>query len=160
MTDSGKAIAKKVAETSLGQAITNSALGKILSSVVPAPFVPITVIVGAIVLLKKLFGGDDGKELTAQVNAKNEAERRRVEAEMQARQELNQKCRYLAEELADDLKSAADSGIAETLAMYEEPFKAEIAARKSENAQVSDDVLTIRELLNEYDLLRVELGAR
>ncbi len=160
LADGGAIIAKEVAKTALGKAITNSALGKILTSVVPAPFVPITVIVGGILLLKKLFGGDDGKELNAQVDAKNEAERRRVEAEMQARQELNQKCRYLAEELADDLKSAADLGIAETLAMYEEPFKAEIAARKSENAQVSDDVLTIRELLNEYDLLRVELGAR
>ena len=160
LTDSGKAIAKKVAETSLGQAITNSALGTFLKTFVPAPFVPITVIVGAIVLLKKLFGDDDGEELNRQVNEQNAAERRRVEAEMQARQELNQKCRYLAEDLADDLKSAADLGIAETLAMYEEPFKAEIAARKSENAQVSDDVLQLRELLNEYDLLRVELGAR
>ncbi len=160
LADGGAIIAKEVAKTALGKAITNSALGKILTSVVPAPFVPITVIVGGILLLKKLFGGDDGKELNAQVDAKNEAERRRVEAEMQARQELNQKCRYLAEELADDLKSAADLGIAETLAMYEEPFKAEIAARKSETAQVADDVLKLRELLNEYDLLRVELGAR
>lgn len=160
LTDGGAIIAKEVGKTALGKAITNSALGKILSSVVPAPFVPITVIVGGILLLKKLFGGDDDKELNAQVDAKNAAERRRVEAEMQARQELNQKCRYLAEELADDLKSAADLGIAETLALYEEPFKAEIAARKSETAQVADDILTLRELLNEYDLLRVELGAR
>lgn len=160
LTDGGAIIAKEVAKTALGKAITNSALGKILTSVVPAPFVPITVIVGGILLLKKLFGGDDDKELNRQVDAQNEVERRRVEAEMQARQELNQKCRYLAEELADDLKSAADSGIAETLAMYEEPFKAEIAARKSETAQVADDVLKLRELLNEYDLLRVELGAR
>ena len=79
---------------------------------------------------------------------------------MQARQELNQKCRYLADNLADELKTASDNAVKEILAGYEEPFRAEIEVRKAESAQAANDVLKLRELYNEYDLLRVELGAR
>lgn len=157
LTESGTAIAAQLAKTGIGKAIAATTVGKVLGSVVPVigPIITVVSILGA------LFGGnDDRKKIDAQLAAQNEAERRRVEAEMQARQELNQKCRYMADKLADELKTAADSGITETLAKYEEPFKAEIAARKSEGEQVAADVLTLRELLNEYDLIRVELGAK
>ncbi len=157
LTESGTAIAAQLAKTGIGKAIAATTVGKVLGSVIPVlgPIITVVSILGA------LFGGnDDRKKIDTQLAAQNEAERRRVEAEMQARQELNQKCRYMADKLADELKTAADSGITEALAKYEEPFKAEIAARKSEGEQVAADVLTLRELLNEYDLIRVELGAK
>lgn len=157
LTESTTAIAKQLAKTGIGKAIAATTVGKVLGSVVPVigPIITVVSILGA------LFGGnDDRKKLDAQLDAKNEVERRRVEAEMQARQELNQKCRYMADKLADELKTAATDGVAEALAKYEEPFKAEIESRKAQDEQVSADVVALRELCNEYDLIRVELGAR
>ena len=48
----------------------------------------------------------------------------------------------------------------EILAKYEEPFKTELANRKTEDENLSNDIVKIREIFNEYDLLCVELGAR
>ena len=157
LTESGTAIAAQLAKTGIGKAIAATTVGKVLGSVVPVigPIITVVSILGA------LFGGnDDRRKLDAQLAAQNEAERRRVEAEMQARQELNQKCRYMADKLADELKTATDSGVAEALAKYEEPFKAEIESRRAKDEQVTADVVALRELCNEYDLIRVELGAR
>lgn len=157
LTESGTEIAKQLAKTSIGKAIASTFIGKALSSVVPVigPIITVVSVLGA------LFGGnDDHKKLEEQLAAQNRAERQRVEAEMQARQELNQKCRYMADNLADELKAAADTGVKEILAQYEEPFKAEIESRKAEGKQVAADIVALRELYNEYDLLRVELGAR
>ncbi len=160
LTESATAIAAQLAKTEIGGAIAKTVLGRALGSVVPVigPLITIVSVVGA--LGKFLGGNDDRRKLDAQLAAQNEAERRRVEAEMQARQELNQKCRYMADKLADELKAAADGGIAEALAKYEEPFKAEIESRQAQDEQVSADVVALRELCNEYDLIRVELGAR
>ena len=160
MTESGTAIAAQLAKTGIGKAIAETAVGRVLGSVVPV-IGPIITIVGIIGALGKFLGNnDDHAKLEAKLAAQNEAERRRVEAEMQARQELNQKCRYLADNLADELKTAADNAVKEILAGYEKPFKEEIEVRKAESAQTANDVLKLRELYNEYDLLRVELGAR
>ncbi|MBR0261622.1 MAG: 50S ribosome-binding GTPase [Selenomonadaceae bacterium] len=157
LTESGTAIAAQIAKTSIGKAIASTAIGKVLGSVVPVigPIITVVSILGAL-----LGGNDDRKKTDAQLAAQNEAERRRVEAEMQARQELNQKCHYLADNLADELKSAADKSVVEILSDYEEPFKAEIESRKTEDEQVAADVVALRELYHEYDLLRVDLGAR
>lgn len=172
LTESGTAIAANLAKTSIGKAIASTALGKIAGSVIPV-IGPILTVVGIISTFGKLFGSGNDEaarraQIDAQIQQRNEQERARVEAElqakvqaeMQARQEIGQKCRYLAGDLADELKTAANSAVAEILAKYEEPFKNEIANRKAEGEQVSGDVLKLREIHNEYDLLRVELGAR
>lgn len=160
LTESGTAIAAQLAKTGIGKAIAETAVGRVLGSVVPV-IGPILTIVGVIGALGKFLGNNSDKEkLDAKLAAQNEAERRRVEAEMQARQELNQKCRYLADNLADELKTASDNSVKEILAGYEEPFRTEIEVRKAESAQAANDILKLRELHDEYDLLRVELGAR
>lgn len=160
LTESGTAIAAQLAKTGIGKAIAETAVGRVLGSVVPV-IGPILTIVGVIGALGKFLGNNSDKEqLDAKLAAQNEAERRRVETEMQARQELNQKCRYLADNLADELKTAADNSVKEILAGYEEPFRTEIEVRKAESAQAANDILKLRELHDEYDLLRVELGAR
>ena len=100
LTESGTAIAAQLAKTGIGKAIAETAVGRVLGSVVPV-IGPIITIVGIIGALGKFLGNnDDHAKLEAKLAAQNEAERRRVEAEMQARQELNQKCRYLADNLA------------------------------------------------------------
>lgn len=154
LTESAGAILK----TEVGKALAKTALGKFIGGAIP--FIgPILTIVG---VLGALFGGNNNEreKLEAQIQARNEQERRRVEAEMQARQELNQKCRYLAENVAEELKNAADNGIAETLAKYEEPFKNSLQARQNENEQLGNDIVKLREIFNEYDLLCVELGGK
>lgn len=160
LTESSTAIAAQLAKTGIGKAIAETAVGRVLGSVVPI-IGPIITIAGVVATLGKFLGNNSDKEqLDAKLAAQNEAERRRVEAEMQARQELNQKCRYLADNLADELKTAADNSVKEILAGYEEPFRTEIEVRKAESAQAANDILKLRELYNEYDLIRVELGAR
>ena len=146
-----------IMKTEIGKALAKTALGKIIGGAIPVigPILTIVSVLGA------LFGGGNDKEkLEAQIQARNEQERRRVEAEMQARQELNQKCLYLADNIAEELKSAADTGIAETLAKYEEPFKNSLKERQNENEQLSGDIVKLREIVNEYDLICVELGGK
>ena len=159
LTESGTVIAKQLAKTGIGKAVASTALGKVLGAVVPIVG-PIITVISVIDMLGKVLGNDDHEKLQRQIAAQNEAERRRVESEKQARQELNQKCRYLADNLADELKTVADKSIAEILAQYEAPFKSEIEKRKNENEELGSDILTLREIVNEYDLLRVELGAK
>jgi len=160
LTESATAIAANLAKTEIGKAVASTALGKLAGSVIPV-IGPIITVVGVVSALGKIFGGnDDRQNIEAKLQAKNEAERRRVEAEMQARQELNQKCHYLANNIADELKTATDNGISEILAKYEGPFKFEIENRKIEGEQIGNDILKLRELINEYDLLNIELGAR
>lgn len=160
LTQSGAEIAKHLAKTEIGKALAGTVLGRVAGSVVPV-IGPLITIVSVVSALGNLLGGNDEHEkLEAQVREQNRQERRRVEAEMQARQEIGQKCRYLADNLADELKTAADASVTEILAKYEEPFKKEIANRKAEGELVSGDILRLREIQNEYDLLRVELGAR
>ncbi len=156
LTESGTVLATQFAKTEIGKVIASTALGKVLGSVVPV-IGPIITIAG---ILSTFLGSNDRTDTEAKLAARNEAERRRVEAEMQARQELHQKCRYFADNLADELKTAVDKSVSEILSKYEAPFKAEIEMRKNENDQLGSDILALRELVNEYDLLRVELGAK
>lgn len=160
ITQSGAEIAKHLAKTEIGKAIAGTLFGRVAGSVVPV-IGPLITIVSVVSALGNFLGNNDEHEkLEAQIREQNRQERRRVEAEMQARQEIGQKCRYLADNIADELKTAADASITEILTKYEEPFKNEIANRKAEGEQVSGDILKLREIHNEYDLLRVELGAR
>ena len=89
---------------------------------------------------------------------RNEAARQRLEMEKQARQEINQKCLYWVDNLADELKSAANQAIKETLNTYEEPFRKELENRREQGAERMNDVAALRSLCNEYHQLLVELG--
>ena len=156
VSESAKTIAKNLAKTTIGKALASTTIGKAAGALIPV-IGPIITIVSVLSTLSDLFGNDDQKKLEAQIAAQNEQERKRVEAEKQARQELNQKCFYLADKLATELKNSVDNSIKEVLDKYEEPFKMEIANRKAEGQKVADDVNKLREVYNEYDLLRAEL---
>ena len=162
LSESATAIATNLAKTTVGKAIAGTAAGKMLGSAAGAvlPVIgPVITVVSAISALGSLLGGnDDKKKLDAQLEARNEQERRRVEAEMQARQELNQKCYYLADNLASEMKELTNKSIIDTLAVYEEPFIAELTKCKENGRQIMDDVAKLRTLYDEYDVLRAELG--
>lgn len=156
-----KALAGEFVKTELGAALAKTTLGKIAGSLLPIVG-PVVTVVSAISMLSNLFGGgDDREQMEAQNAARNEEARRRMEAEMQARQELNQKCRYMADKLADELKATTSRNVEEVLASYEEPFKEEIARRKDSGSHAADDAIELRAIKDEYDqLLRNELRAR
>ena len=160
LTESAGTIATNLAKTEVGKALAKTAIGRLAGTAIPI-IGPVLTIVGVLGALKSILGGNnDRAQLEARLQQQNEQERRRIEAEKQARQELNQKCHYLADNIASDLKSAIDDSIMEILAKYEEPFKTELANRKTEDENLSNDIVKIREIFNEYDLLCVELGAR
>ena len=164
ISESGKILAQNLAKTTIGKAIAETAAGKILGSVAGTivPVIgPIVTLASGLSLLGSLLGGNsDRKRVEDRLEEQNRRERQRVEAEMQARQELQQKSLYLAENLANELKDFANASITDVLAKYETPFKDEIAARRVEGQELADDIQKLRELCNEYDLLRIELGAR
>ncbi|MBQ9486865.1 MAG: 50S ribosome-binding GTPase [Selenomonadaceae bacterium] len=152
--------AKDLLSTSIGKTLAKTALGKVAKSFIPV-IGPVLTIIGLWGTLKDFLGNnEERKRIEAQLQQQNEAERQKIEAAKQARQEIMQKCRYLTANLADELKQAADNAVTETLSAYEEPFKAELKKRKSEGEQIGNDIVQLREIYNEYDLLRVELGAR
>ena len=158
--EGAKAIGNQLLKTEIGAALAKTTLGKLAGSLVPIVG-PVITVVSALSVLSKLFGGGDDREKMEAANAaRNEQERRRIEAEKQARQDLNQKCLYMADKLADELKTSADAGLTELLDKYVEPFKAELAQRKDEGARTADDAEKLRALKDEYDQLCVELGAR
>ena len=157
VSESAKTIAKNLAKTTIGKALAGTVIGKAAGALIPV-IGPVITIVSVLSSLGGILGNnDERKKLDAQLARQNEQERRRVEAEMQARQELNQKCLYLADKLATELKTSANNSVNEVLDKYEAPFKTEIANRKAEGQQVADDVNRLREVYNEYDLLRAEL---
>ena len=164
ITEGGKAVLGNLAKTAVGKYIAKTAAGKLLGSIGGAvvPVIgPVITVVSVLGTLKDLLGSNKEYEQTmARIEAQNAAERQRVAAAMQARHELNQKCLYLADKLATELKADADKAVNESLSLYETPFRAELVERQKKGAQIIADVDKLRIIKGEYDLLRVELGGR
>lgn len=169
LVGSGKSVVSSLAKTSIGKAFAGTTIGKMLgsatSSVMPMPPIPgpipipPTEIIEILIRIFKFLGGnDDNKRLEEEARQRNEAARQRLEMEKQARQEINQKCLYWVDNLADELKSAANQAIKETLNTYEEPFRKELENRREQGAERMNDVAALRSLCNEYHQLLVELG--
>mgnify|MGYP002625686557 CR=1 FL=1 len=152
-------IAKELAKTELGKAIAKTAIGKTLGSAVGS-VLPIVGPVITMVGLLKTFLGDDGEgaRLEAQAAQRNARERQRIEAEMQARQELNQKCRYMADNLADEMKNAVNKSLGNAIEGYEQTFKEELARHESDEHKRANDIGELRGIIEEYDHLAGELG--
>lgn len=164
ITESGKAVLGNLAKTAMGKYIAKTAAGKILGSIggTVVPVIgPLITAVSVLGTLKNLLGSNkDYEQMMAQVEAQNAAEHQRIAAAMQARQELNQKCLYLADKLAAELKDSTNNAVNESLSLYENPFRAELVERQKQGAQIIADVDKLRTIKGEYDLLRIELGGR
>lgn len=159
------ALLAPVAE-SLATTIGKSALGKALTGTFLAPLVTtIPPVVGPLVIglsvLKALLGGgdDDIKQMKAKADAENERRRRIAEAEMQARQELQQRCQYVAEGLGDKIRVEVEIIINQIMDDVQRPFKEQAESSKGDVKKRMDDLSTLRQLYNEYEVIRYELGA-
>ena len=133
ITESGKAVLGSLAKTAVGKYVAKSAVGKLLGSVggavvpVIGPIITVTSVLGT---LKNILGSNkDYEQMAARIEQQNAAERQRLAAAMQARQELGQKCLYLADKLADEMKESANKAVNEILSLYEKPFRAELEER-------------------------------
>ena len=159
---SGKEIVGTLAKTAIGKTIAKTAAGKLISkvatSVVPV-IGPVITVVSVLGTLKDILGNNKEYEaMQRQIEQRNEAERKRIEAAKQARQELDQKCLYMANNVARSLKENVGKVMREILTEYEEPFKAAIEARKKNGDALMDDAEKVRALKDEYSAIRVELG--
>lgn len=143
---------KQAAGTALGKSLLATALGK--SILVPVmPYVG--VITAVLPLLDSLFGGKDNfAEMQAEAAARNEREKRRIQAEAQAREELAQKCMYMAADLADNFKIAIDSSLQVVAEEIAKPFKEESKRMKRISGNLQTDLNALREAADSYNALQ------
>lgn len=168
----GKDVVSSLAKTSIGKSLAATSAGKVFDSAtksvmskLPIPPLPVptpipwpVLIEGMRILFKILGSNDDSKQMEAEAAQRNELARQRLEAEKQARQEITQKCLYWVDNLGDELKAASDRAVNETLEVYEKPFRDELDNRREKGANLMNDIEKMRSLLNEYDILKIELG--
>ena len=153
-----------LAKTEMGKALAKTAAGKALGSIAGSlvPVIgPVITVVSTLDLLGKILG-DNGKEreaLEEQVARKNELQRRQMEAEAQARQELQQKCHYLAEDLSDQLSLNMEHIISDIFQQYEQPCKDEIKKNNNAFHEHMKDLVSLRDIYQSYEKIRLELGA-
>lgn len=148
----------------LAKSLGASTFGKTLAGTAVAPFIasipPITgplVIVG---LLKSLLGGssdDDAKRRNAE--RENERQRRMAEAELQARQELQQRCKYIAEDIGETIRVEVELLVNQIMDDVQRPFKEQAESSKGATEKRLQDLNALRELAGEYEAVRYELGA-
>lgn len=153
-----------VAET-LAKSLGKSALGKTLAGTALAPVIAtIPPIAGPLILgiglLKSLLGGsDDDKQQRARAEAENERQRRIAEAELQARQDLQQRCQYLAEDLGDTIRMEVDQIINQIMDDVQRPFEEQAKGSKGAAEQRLQTLNALRALASEYEAVYYELGA-
>jgi len=146
--------------SAVGQQIGKAALGSILGKIGLGTVAgPIGMILGGF-LGNWLFGGGNDDHGAAEAARQTEIARRQAEMEAQARQAVEQKCLYAAEDLANDLIENVNSIVREILGNIEDSFREQINNQKSDANNLSEDLMTIRKIADEYQMLRSELSSR
>ncbi|MEE3423475.1 MAG: hypothetical protein VZR11_12350, partial [Succinimonas sp.] len=118
-----------------GSVLAASAITKILPSLglkVLVPYAgPVLMAVG---VLAALFGGgsDDGPD----IEYLNQAEQARLQAEMQARNELENKCRYMCMNISDQFKSSISRMVSEVSRMLTAPCRNMAFQAREENGRL------------------------
>lgn len=146
-------IAAGLAKSSIGAALSGTVLAPVLGglSTIAAP------LVFGVCLFKSLFGGGSSRE-EARVRAENEHNRRLAQAQLQARQELQQRCQYLAEGLGEKIRLEAEKVLSQIIDEAQLPFKEQAQKSKNDAQKRILDLDNLRDLYNEYEVLRMELG--
>lgn len=104
--------------------------------------------------------GDDGKDKKrlAEAEAENEYEKQKAQAEMQARESLQQKCEYMAEDLAEEINRSIRAIITETVGKMEEEFNAHLNKDKSICDKKMQDMSDLRDIYDQYMEISARLG--
>lgn len=155
--DLATAVISKILPKSLMNSVAGTAVGSAVGNIIPH----IGTIIIIIEALKKLLGDDEEERRRkhAEAEAKNEYERRKAEAEQQAWQDLQQKCLYLTDDIAEELSYAVNDIIRNTIGNLESELKEQINS-KNENVNKMDAIKKLQLLVDEYDKIRIELKGR
>lgn len=150
----GQLLAKEVAKTALGKSFIAKGIGSIL----PGGQAPV-VIITAIELLAKFLKGND-EERRQEILTQNEYERRKSEAEAQAKQDLVQKCQYLCAELGDEVYQGMNTNLINSIGMLDGSFREGLKKDYGDKKKLIEDIAALREISNEYNTLYFELGGQ
>lgn len=143
------------------KSIGKSAIGKALSGTAVASFLPqIPPIAVPIIfrLLKSLIFDDDDKRKREEVIAENEYRRRVAEAEAQARQDLQQRCLYAAEDMAEKISLQMNLILNQIIEDLRRPVREQMETGKGEKKNRLSALTDLRHLYEEYEAIRYELG--
>lgn len=116
---------KRMSTNLLSSTLATSAITRILPSISLKAFVPyVGPILLGVALLASLFGGGSKKEsLEDEAYQINQREQARIQAEMQARRELENKCRYMCMNISDKLKKSISEIVSEMSKLLVAPCK-------------------------------------
>ena len=88
----------------------------------------------------------------------NEYNKRKMQAEIQARQDLRQKCEYMAEEVADELALGTKEVINSIMGAVEGKFQQVLQRHKDVMNARSNDIAALRDIDAEYNNIINMLG--
>lgn len=136
-------------------------LAQIASVVVPMIAAPAS-IVGKIVAVAGMFlnmlGNSGARRAQEEAMRQNEYNKRKMQAEIQARQDLRQKCEYMAEEVADELALGTKEVINNIMGAVEGKFQEVLQRHKEVMNARSNDIAALRDIDAEYNNIINMLG--
>ncbi|MBR1419553.1 MAG: dynamin family protein [Selenomonadaceae bacterium] len=130
-----------------------------IANLIPGGGQVITGILTIGTLLSSLSKGNQDA-VEKQIAQAQAAEERRQREEERKRQDLEQKMRYVANDISSQLRKSTSEILNSATEEILKPFKAKIESMKSEGKQVIADIDKLREIRNEYDLIKIDLGAK
>ena len=137
-------------------ALGTSTVAKIASS---HPYVAAAI--AAVSLIFSLFGkGNSGPSNGELAKEHNNIENARVQAEMQARNELEHKCRYLCMNLEDKIKLAVSDCMSEASKRIITPFKELASKIQSENGKLLECIDTVKQVIYNLDDIGEQLKSK
>ena len=137
-------------------ALGTSTIAKIASS---HPYVAAAIV--AVSLIFSLFGkGNSGPSNEELAEEHNNIENARVQAEMQARNELEHKCRYLCMNLEDKIKLAVSDCMSEASKRIITPFKELASKIQSENGKLLECIDTVKQVIYNLDGIGEQLKSK
>lgn len=144
----------KLATTAIGKTLLGTTIGKTLASFIPVVGPVITAVT---ILLPFLGNNNEAKRQEEYARQQNEQYRLQEERRKQAREELAQKCMYMAEDLADTFKVDVDASLLKISDQIARPFKEQQKNLQVVGQQYQVDIAVLREIADQYHVLRSRL---
>lgn len=153
-------VAEKVGLNITGKALTKLLPQFITKIPLPIPVPPLQILILGYSLLKTL-GGDNGdyERRKARAEAENRRYQQQIDAENQARQNLQQQCIYLAEDTEDDLIHWVNDIIRERLGDVGDQIRKRLRQGDQEQTQLKDTLQSISGLQDDFHVMETELRA-
>lgn len=155
-TNVGKGVAEALAAT-----VAKTAIGKFLLGLLPKGVLsslgPVGIALTAITFIRTLFKNND-RELMERAARENAINQKRAEMETLAREELQQKCLFIADDVAEQLTKAVRTAIDEAFGKMEEGFLGALSLGEEKSVKRTRACAELNLLVGEFDALRDELA--